>query len=72
VVLPTSPGRTDSATATFGPGGGIESGREIGAFRPGILRDFGEDGLPMAEPDGDTVAAALASARGVGSDAGIG
>ena len=52
--------------------GGIESGREMGPFRQGILRDFGEDGLPMAEPDGDAVATVRASAREVESDAGVG
>ena len=37
----------DSATVTFGPEGGIESEREMGPLRPGVLCGFGEDGLPM-------------------------
>lgn len=62
----------DSATVTFGPEGGIESEREMGPLRPGVLCGFGEDGLPMAEPDGGAVTTVRASDREVGSGAGIG
>ena len=72
VVLPTSPGRTEGATATFEPGGSIGSGREVGPFRPGILCGFGEDGFPMADPYSEEAVTAQVSACGIGSGAVLG